>query len=171
MLALTFRVLDWLASRSSIGAIGCGLGMMLCSTTHHLNVRIGRQLPPRSHYARQLQGWAVFLSWTGQRYNGGRLTFSPTCEGARPTRSVNASQPLSSMAYLIMPFITPGAVGTVTLTWVDGPRGNGSMLSPTCTLQQLYGDLVMSAATVDLRRCIGLPRSIAQKADCILERF
>lgn len=94
-----------------------------------------------SHYARQLQGWAALIATTGQQHDAptGVLSFAPTCEGRRS----GAGGALE----VVLPFLTPGALGTLTVEWTLSAV-------PTATVRVLSGHLHDAVrVNVDLARC------------------
>jgi len=119
------------------GLAGCGANVPLSGAF------LAGQAFVNSHYARQLQGWAAFLAATGQQLDvpARTLSFAPICEGR--TRSGPAG------AYeLRLPFLSPGALGLVTVVWP--PSGANA----TALLQVLGGGMLEGVtALVDLSRC------------------
>jgi len=96
-----------------------------------------------SHYARQLQGWHALIAATGQQADAtrGTLAFAPHCASFG-----DFSRSGGGGGAVDIPFIVPGAVGTVH---VDAAHA-------TAAVRVLGGRLADGArVTVDLARCGG----------------
>ena len=104
-----------------------------------------------SHYARQLQGWAAFLAWSGQQFDAteGTLLLRPRCTDDSDRNGGNDDSS-SSIELAVIPFLTPRALGTIRVV----SRADTGVVD--VSLRLLRGELApswLTRVTVDLGRC------------------